>query len=171
MAEIHGVEGTYQEDHWSLPCRRVLVVDADPARGAALALVLETLDQDVRCEHDGALAVRAAVALKPHLVLLDLELPTLTAQEVARRLRILRVTRHARVLACAPDAPGRHGAPPSGFDGWLPREPSLARLMAELRAAPGDPAVAPVAERSAPLGPTPPPPGPDSDFFSCTIRD
>lgn len=170
MAGIHGSEGTYQEDHWSLPSRRVLVVDADPARAAALALLLETLDQDVRCEQDGALAVRAAVALKPHLVLLDLDLPTLAGAEVARRLRILRITRHARVLACAPDATGWLGTPPTGFDGWLPRDASLARLMAELRATPGDPAVAPVAERGGPLG-APPPSGPDSDFFSCTIRD
>ena len=172
MAETgHVGEGTYQEEHWSLPSRRVLVVDADPQRAAAQATLLEMLDQDVRCEHDGALAVRAAVALKPHLVMLDPVLPTMDGREVARRIRILRITRHARVLAYAPTGSGHLGPPPAGFDGWLTRDASLAQLMAELRATPAEPVAAPIAPGAAPSAAPPPPTGPDSDFFSCTIRD
>ena len=161
MAEI-------EEAYWALPTCRVLVVDDDHDLAEAQAVLLETLGQEVRCAHDGDTALRIAIQFHPDLVLLDTEMPGLSGLEVARRLRILRPTRDARLVAQM-DGPGATPAvAPPGFDACIRKTGSLAELIAVLRAMPQAAARPPV--EAAPAFPRPLPSA-DSDFFSCSIRD
>ncbi len=66
---------------------RILVVDdnVDTARG--IARLLELAGHQVWAAHDGRQALEIAREVRPQLVLLDIVLPVMDGQEVARRLR------------------------------------------------------------------------------------
>lgn len=67
--------------------RRVLVVDDSADITESLSEVLQMLGHDTRSAPDGPTALRVAAEFRPHVVLLDLGLPEMSGQEVARRLR------------------------------------------------------------------------------------
>ncbi len=67
--------------------RRILVVDDNEDSANSLAIYLQIVGNETRTAHDGLAAVEAAEAFRPHLVLLDIGLPTLNGYEVARRIR------------------------------------------------------------------------------------
>jgi signal transduction histidine kinase/CheY-like chemotaxis protein len=67
--------------------RRVLVVDDNHDSAQLIALLLGFLGHEVRLAHDGLEAVQAAASFQPHVVLLDIGLPTLNGYEAARRIR------------------------------------------------------------------------------------
>ena len=66
--------------------RKVLVVEDDPTIATLLSKTLARVYQ-VSVVNDGMSAVRKAVMLRPHLVLLDVNLPGLDGFGVARRLK------------------------------------------------------------------------------------
>jgi signal transduction histidine kinase/ActR/RegA family two-component response regulator len=70
------------------PRRRVLVVDDNADAAKSLSRLLGRLyGQDVRVAHDGPEALRVAGEFRPEVVLLDIGLPGMDGNEVARRLR------------------------------------------------------------------------------------
>ena len=68
------------------PCR-VLVVDDNLDAAQALTMLLDYPGHEVHMMHDGLSALAEAVAWRPDVVLLDIELPGLNGFEVARRIR------------------------------------------------------------------------------------
>jgi PAS domain S-box-containing protein len=69
------------------PQRRFLVVDDNRDSAESLAMLLRLLGNDVRTAYDGRLALEAATAYRPEVVLLDIGLPGLNGLEVCQRLR------------------------------------------------------------------------------------
>ena len=67
--------------------RRILVVDDNADAAQTLALLLELDGHRTRCAHDGWQALEQADAFDPDVVVLDIGLPGLDGNEVARRLR------------------------------------------------------------------------------------
>jgi CheY-like chemotaxis protein len=66
---------------------RVLVADDEPLTAEMLALMLAFRGHEVVCANDGAEALARARELKPDVVLLDVLMPELRGDAVARRLR------------------------------------------------------------------------------------
>ncbi len=66
---------------------RVLVVDDETDVADSFAKVLERLGQDVEVAYKGEQAVELAKRQRPRVAFLDLSMPGMTGQEVARRLR------------------------------------------------------------------------------------
>ncbi|HEX7026419.1 MAG TPA: response regulator, partial [Gammaproteobacteria bacterium] len=66
---------------------RVLVVDDNRDSAETLAQLLEIMNHQVQTAHDGPAAIKAAIAFRPDVILLDIGLPGLSGYEVARRLR------------------------------------------------------------------------------------
>lgn len=68
---------------------RVLIVDDHVDAAESLAIVLATEGFEVRTDSDGADAWRTIESWRPHVALIDLDLPTLGGLELARRARAL----------------------------------------------------------------------------------
>jgi CheY-like chemotaxis protein len=66
---------------------RILVADDDPDARASLRLVLTLLGHEVNEAGDGASALEAARATRPHVALLDLVMPRGSGLDVARQIR------------------------------------------------------------------------------------
>jgi DNA-binding response OmpR family regulator len=68
--------------------KRILVVDDEPSITRLLKLNLEqTNNYEVRAENDAERAVAAAEEFKPHLILLDVMMPSVDGGELANRLQ------------------------------------------------------------------------------------
>jgi CheY-like chemotaxis protein len=79
--------------------KRILVVDDNQDSAEMLAALLATWGQETRVAYDGLAALAAAHEFRPHIVLLDLGMPTLDGYETARRLRAEVWGREATLVA------------------------------------------------------------------------
>jgi two-component system cell cycle response regulator DivK len=81
---------------------------------------------------DGAAVLTIVERARPHLVLLDLSMPTLNGWEVARRLKADPATRVIPLVACTAHAMAgdRERALATGFDGYLAKPYRPAELVA-----------------------------------------
>ena len=69
------------------PRYRLLIVDSDPASRQLLRRLLEPLEMDLDEADTGQTAIDVWANRQPHLVWLDLRLPDLTGQQVARQIK------------------------------------------------------------------------------------
>ena len=67
--------------------RRILVVDDEPQITRVLRTTLSSQNYDIRVANDGETALERLDSFKPHVVLLDISLPGLKGDEVARIIR------------------------------------------------------------------------------------
>ena len=67
--------------------QRILVVDDNRDAADTLAMLLEFLHYDVRTAYDGRQAVSVASEFRPHLVILDINMPVMDGYEAAKVLR------------------------------------------------------------------------------------
>ena len=113
---------------------RILVVDDHRDAAESLALCVEALGHEALVAHDGSEALETAQRAVPDVVLLDLALPGMNGDEVARALRASPRLRRATLVALSgwerPE--DRSGAPRAGFDRHLVKPIELATLEAVL---------------------------------------
>jgi CheY-like chemotaxis protein len=83
--------------------RQVLVVEDDDFTARTLALLLRSWGHQVRVARDGPEALEAARAQPPEVVFLDINLPTMSGLEVARRLQAEDALRRTRLVAITGD--------------------------------------------------------------------
>lgn len=86
---------------------RVLLVDDEQDNVASLAMLLDTLDCDclVATAGNGLSALRVAHNFRPHVVIMDLQMPVLTGQEAARLMREQEWGRSIVLIAVSGQAP------------------------------------------------------------------
>ena len=101
--------------------RRILVVDDDPDLASSLALALTSHGHEVRTAHDGSEVVAIAEAFRPHVVTLDLSLPSMSGLEVVTELRRQPWGRELEVIAVTgwDEDHLRDQAREAGFDHYL----------------------------------------------------
>jgi CheY-like chemotaxis protein len=114
---------------------RVLIVDDYPDAIEVWELYLSSEGFEVLTAANGNVALDTALAEKPDLVVMDLELPGLSGYEVARRLRAAGRTRDIPLIAatgCSHDAQLAE-ARAVGFDAILVKPCDPGELVDEIR--------------------------------------
>src|SRR5260221_13886209 len=114
---------------------RVLIADDHDDTREGYALYLEQQGMEVRTARDGLAALRIARRWKPDVAVLDLSMPRVTGDEVARAIRKHRVKGVAIVVVSGYAAFGERRALEAGADRYftkplLPHE--LATIVREL---------------------------------------
>jgi two-component system cell cycle response regulator DivK len=119
----------------------VLLVDDFPDALEVWDLFLSAAGFTVVTATDGVDGLARARALRPDVIVLDLQMPGLSGTEVARALRADAATRHIPLIAATGHSPTSHDdARAAGFDSVIvkPCDPDV--LVAEIRRAAAVPA-------------------------------
>jgi two-component system CheB/CheR fusion protein len=78
---------------------KVMVVDDDADAATSLAMLLRILGNEVVVAHDGPAALDAVALHRPDVALVDINLPSMTGDELARRIRELPLGKAIRLVA------------------------------------------------------------------------
>jgi CheY-like chemotaxis protein len=110
--------------------RLVLVVDDNIDAAELLAMVLENLGYEALVEHDPHRALAVAAERRPEVCILDIGLPDMDGNELARRLRRQAGTEHALLIAVTGYGrpQDREQALAAGFDHHLVKPVDVHRL-------------------------------------------
>ena len=112
----------------------VLVVEDDPHVRMLVGLILEDEGYQVVAACDGAEALRLLRSARPHIVLLDLDLPVINGEKVIAEVRGTRESA-VPVIVLSAAADGRARAARAGADGYLAKPFDLDTLVAHVAAA------------------------------------
>ena len=113
---------------------RILCVEDDPQMSTFLVAQLKARGFHVQAVRDGVQAIDLAAIFQPHLVLLDLSLPTLDGLTFLRRLREWS-SAPVIVLSAHDEEPVKIKALDQGADDYLTKPFSLNELLARVRVA------------------------------------
>jgi len=113
---------------------RVLIVDDHRDAADLLSELLATHGYTTRAAYDGIMALDAAMAFEPQIVILDLGMPRFSGDEVAPMLRQVGKLRHAYIIALTSwnDAASRALTRRAGFDMHLAKPLQLPELLSAL---------------------------------------
>ena len=122
----------------TMPRHRVLVVDDVYASAKTLAMMLQSINQDVSIAHDGQQAIEQVAASRPEIVFLDIAMPGMNGYEVARHLSSQRSLDGIRLVALTGygHEEDRRKATEAGFHHHLTKPASIDQLMQLLQSLP-----------------------------------
>lgn len=111
---------------------RVLCVDDNQDAASSLAYLLGVVGYDARACFDGQSALTAAAEFRPHVCMLDINMPEMDGYELARRLRGL--LGHPLLLAvtAVTGTEFERRAAEAGFDRWFIKPADPKELIAAL---------------------------------------
>lgn len=121
--------------------RRILVADDNSDGAEMLALMLRLAGNDVQTADNGINAVSIASAFRPHVILMDLEMPLLSGYDATRRIRAEPWGRSMTIIALSGwgQESDRARSQEAGCDGHLVKPVSPAKLRALLAGLPPPP--------------------------------
>ena len=114
---------------------KVLIVEDHPDMRDLLGLLLERLGYVPVLASEGEEGVEKAIAEKPNLILLDMMMPIMDGQEVARRLRANPETKEIPILAITAlfRSPDLNACLLAGCNGYIVKPFSILDLQAKIR--------------------------------------
>ncbi len=115
---------------------KVLVVDDQPDCAFVLGKLLEQAGFDVLLAHSGAEALQLSDTHRPQAVVLDIELPDIPGDKLARQLRNKLGLNSARVVAVSGSKLDRETLIQSGIDAALVKPVGIQELIAVLKGVP-----------------------------------
>jgi CheY-like chemotaxis protein len=116
----------------------VVAEDEEALRRLVSHILCDRLEADVRAASDGAEALELLETLRPHVLLLDLDMPRVHGLDVARRVRANPRLADLPILAMSGWAAG-DAALGAGCDGFLPKPFRAEALVARINALIGPP--------------------------------
>jgi PAS domain S-box-containing protein len=113
---------------------RLMVVDDNADAAEMLCMFLEVAGHSVSVEHDGPGALERARLERPHAILLDIGLPGIDGNELARRLRSQPESASSTLIAVTGygQEQDKRNAADAGFDHHFVKPVDTARLMSVL---------------------------------------
>ena len=123
------------------PARRVLIVDDSPQVRQELRTLLPLAGNiDIAGEAaDGLEALRMAKALRPDVILLDLQMPVMDGYEAARQIKAACPSCRVVALTVHADPVSESRAAQAGVDAFLVKGASVESLVEALSATASDP--------------------------------
>lgn len=114
--------------------RIVLVIEDNDQNAYLIKVLLEPHGYEVVRAADGARGVELAQTLRPHLILLDIQLPTMDGHGVARLLRTIEYLRDTPIVAVTSYAMmgDREKALESGCTGYIEKPIDPETFVAEI---------------------------------------
>lgn len=116
---------------------RVLSVEDEPDLQRLRALALVDEDLEVHLAFNGPQGFEKAVALRPHVILVDLMMPGYDGRELIRRLRLDPATRETPLVVItaysASETYGESAISKLGVDAYLPKPTPREDLVAVIR--------------------------------------
>jgi CheY-like chemotaxis protein len=113
---------------------KVLIADDAAASRELIGTILESAGYEVAEAQDGAEALQSALAQRPDLIILDIQMPLLDGYAVLKALRTHPVLRSIPVIALTAGAmqDERQRALAAGFDLFITKPISIADLRVEV---------------------------------------
>lgn len=110
---------------------RILVVDDRPDAANALTAVLTSAGYDAGAAYDGKSALEAATTFRPHVVLLDIDMPQMEGYRTAERLRRLQWDQPPILIAhtATSDVASEVASASAGFDLHLSKPYEIRQLL------------------------------------------
>lgn len=132
--ESSGKEGEPEKDSTATGALKVMVVDDNVDAAELLALLVEALGHRVIVEHSPIRAIERAKAERPDVFLLDIGLPDMDGNEMARRLRAQPESANATFVAVTGygQEQDRINALSAGFDHHFVKPVSTAKIAGVL---------------------------------------
>ena len=113
---------------------KILFVDDNDTNRFMIGTLLERAGFEVRTAEDGEGGIAAAVAERPDLILMDVQMPGIDGFQATRRLKAAAETRHIPVIALsaheAEDKAEEISA--SGCDAYLTKPLNIPELLGEV---------------------------------------
>jgi CheY-like chemotaxis protein len=81
--------------------KNILIVEDNVHLREVLAKIIQHHGYEISEASSGSQAIETAKSVKPHLILLDLDLPDMTGMEAARAIRRNNKTAHIPIVACS----------------------------------------------------------------------
>lgn len=115
---------------------RVLVADDQAENRVFLEVLLASVGFEVKTVENGADAVRAFEAWRPHLILMDMRMPVMAGREAIERIRARGDGATVKIIAVTASAfdADRQVALIAGADGYIPKPFRVEVLLEEIRA-------------------------------------
>jgi two-component system, OmpR family, response regulator len=113
--------------------QRILVVDDEPNIADVISMALRYQGFEVETAGDGATALQAVAAFRPHLMVLDIMLPDMEGFEVARRLGAQRARLPIVFLTARDATEDKVRGLTMGGDDYVTKPFSLEELVARIR--------------------------------------
>lgn len=126
-----------------MDARKILLVDDAGTLLLLEQMVLHSAGYQIVAAKDGEAGIRAALAHRPGLILLDASPPGMTASEVCRRLRTHEATGAIPILLLASRGAGMpdeatEGGFPFGAEGCIMKPIDPSELLSKVRSLLGD---------------------------------
>lgn len=112
---------------------RILIVDDNVDAAKTLEMLLQDPGHETKVCNDGAACLKEAAVFRPHVVLLDVGLPSINGYEVARAIRALPFGKTVLIIAITAygDTADRvRRAKQSGIDHYMVKPADIDRLKA-----------------------------------------
>jgi CheY-like chemotaxis protein len=81
--------------------KNILIVEDNVHLREVLAKIIQHHGYEISEASSGSQAIETAKSVKPHLILLDLDLPDMTGMEAARAIRRNNKTAHIPIVVCS----------------------------------------------------------------------
>jgi DNA-binding response OmpR family regulator len=114
--------------------QKILVIDDDDSLRDTIGVMLERENYTPLFAADGKIGFEQALSLKPHLLIVDLRLPSMSGIEVCRQLRIARIQTPIIVLSALADELDKVLLLEIGADDYVVKPFGSRELIARVRA-------------------------------------
>jgi PAS domain S-box-containing protein len=131
---VAGVDAALPAERRAARALRIMVVDDNVDAAGMLAMLLETSGHTVLVEHEPLRALAQAPKVRPDVFLLDIGLPDIDGNELARRLRAQPETAHSVLIALSGygQEQDRRAALAAGFSAHLVKPVDIEALTSLL---------------------------------------